>query len=88
MDAPPPPPSTAPLALLPSGEAVRAGEVRRILIEPATVPPRLDGQRFKVVLELAAGERRPVATGLLRPDALDLARRCARALNEALRPQP
>ncbi|MCS6877708.1 MAG: hypothetical protein N2038_07625 [Geminicoccaceae bacterium] len=74
------------LASLPNGEAVRAEEVRRILIEPAPAPPRLEGQRFSVVVEFAAGERRVIATGLARPEALDLARRCARALQEAEKP--
>lgn len=86
MEPRPPPP--CPLAILPSGEAFRPEEVRRVLIEPALVPPRLDGQRFRVVLELADGGRRPVAGGLVRADAQDLARRCARALNEAARVQP
>lgn len=72
-------------ASLPNGEAVRAGEVRRVRIEPAVAPPRLDGQRFKVVLELVDGERLTVATGLTRADAHDVARRCTRALDEATR---
>lgn len=86
MEPRPPPPY--PLAILPSGEAFRPEEVRCVLIEPTLVPPRLEGQRFRVVLELADGGRRPVATGLARADAQDLARRCARALNEAARAQP
>jgi hypothetical protein len=85
---PTPSPPLRPLALLPSGEAIRPEEVRRILIEPAAAPPRLDGQRFRVVLELVDGGRRAVAGGLARADAQDLARRCARALNEAARAQP
>lgn len=71
------------LAVLPNGEAVRPRDVRRVTIEPAVAPLRLEGQRFRVVLELVDGERRALATGLTRPDAQDLARRCARALNEA-----
>lgn len=77
-----------PLAVLPSGEALRPEEVRRIAIEPAAAPPRLEGQRFRVVLELVEGERRVVASGLGRADAQDLVRRCARALAEAARGQP
>ncbi len=77
------PAPAAPLVLLPSGEAVRASEVRRILIAPAVAPPRLEGQRFRVILETVDGERRPLATGLSREDAQDLVRRCVRALPEA-----
>lgn len=72
-------------ASLPNGEAVRPGEVRRVRIEPAVAPPRVEGQRFKVVLELVDGERLTVATGLTRADAQDVARRCTRALSEAAR---
>lgn len=71
------------LVSLPNGEAVRGEEVRRILIEPTVAPPRLEGQRFAVVLEFADGEKRVLATGLTRMDALDFARRCARALHES-----
>lgn len=71
---------SSPLCVLPSGEAVRVEEVRRILIEPAAAPPRLEGQRFAVLLEFADGERRRLASGLTRADASDLARRCARSL--------
>lgn len=69
-----------PLVVLPNGEAVRAHEVRRVVIAPAAAPARLEGQRFRVVLELLDGTRLAVATGLARPDAQDLARRCARAV--------
>lgn len=77
-----------PLAILPTGEAVRPRDVRMVTIEPAVTPPRLEGQRFRIVLELSSGERRPLATGLTRADAQDLARRCAQALNEVGRGQP
>ncbi|MCS6779757.1 MAG: hypothetical protein NZ555_08655 [Geminicoccaceae bacterium] len=80
MSTQPRPPS--PLCVLPNGEAVRAEEVQRILIEPSAAPPRLEGQRFAVVLAFADGARRRIATGLTRADATDLARRCARALGE------
>lgn len=79
------PSSATGFASLPNGEAVRPGEVRRVRIEPAVAPPRLEGQRFKVVLELVDGERLAVATGLTRADAQDVARRCTRALDEAAR---
>lgn len=84
---PTPAPPRCPFAILPSGEAFRPEEVRRVSIEPALAPPWLEGQRFRVVLELVDGGRRPVATGLARADAQDLARRCARALDEAARAQ-
>jgi hypothetical protein len=73
------------LALLPNGEAVRPDEVRRVLIEPAAALLQEEGERFEVRLLFADGERRVVATGLTRPDAADLARRCARAVNDALK---
>ena len=73
------------LALLPNGEAVRPDEVRRVLIEPAAALLQEEGERFEVCLLFADGERRVVTTGLTRPDAADLARRCARALNDALK---
>ena len=75
----------AALALLPNGEAVRPDEVRRVLIEPAAALLQEQGERFAVVLVFADGERRAVATGLARADAADLSRRCARALNDALK---
>lgn len=77
-------PTVRPLAILPNGEAVRPGEVRQIVIEQAAAPAALEGQRFKVVVVLDAGERRVVATGIARDDATELGRRCAKAVNEAL----
>ena len=74
------------LVVLPHGEAVRPEEVRRLLIEPAVVPPRLDGQRFRVVLELVDGEKRALATGLTQEEAADFVRRCARELASAASP--
>jgi len=76
---------TFPLALLPNGEAVRPDEVRRVLVEPAPALLQEQGERFAVWLLFVDGERRPVATGLARPDAVELGRRCARAVNEALK---
>jgi hypothetical protein len=71
--------------VLPNGEAVRPDEVRRVLIEPAAALLQEEGERFAVVVVLADGERRSVGTGLTRSDAADLARRCARAVNDALK---
>jgi hypothetical protein len=76
---------TFPLALLPNGEAVRPDEVRRVLVEPAPALLQEQGERFAVWLLFGDGERRAVATGLTRADATDLGRRCARAVNEALK---
>ncbi len=76
---------TFPLALLPNGEAVRPDEVRRVLVEPAPALLQEQGDRFAVWLLFVDGERRAVATGLARPDAVELGRRCARAVNEALK---
>ncbi len=74
-----------PLAVLPNGEAVRPDEVRRVLIEPAAGLLQEEGERFQVRLLLADGEGRVMGSGLTRPDAADLARRCARAVNDALK---
>jgi hypothetical protein len=79
------PAQAPPLVLLPNGEAVRPDEVRRVLVEPAAALVQEEGERFEVCLLFADGERRVVTTGLTRPDATDLARRCARAVNEALK---
>ena len=74
-----------PLAVLPNGEAVRPDEVRRVLIEPAPALLQEEGERFDVRLLLTDGECRTLGSGLTRPDAADLARRCARAVNDALK---
>jgi len=74
-----------PLALLPNGEAVRPDEVRRVLIEPAAALLQEEGERFAVLVVLADGERRAVGAGLTRADAAELGRRCARAVNDALK---
>lgn len=76
---------TYPLAILPSGDAVRPDEVRRVLVEPAPALLQQEGERFAVWLLFADGERRAVAADLARADAVDLGRRCGRALNEALK---
>lgn len=75
----------APLAILPNGEAVRPEEVSRVLIETAASLVEEAGERFAVAVHLGDGTRRVVATGLSRPDAVDMGRRCARAINEAAR---
>jgi hypothetical protein len=76
------------LAVLPNGEAVRPDEVRRVLIEPAASLLQEEGERFAVLVVLADGDRRAVGTGLTRPDAAELGRRCARAVNDALKGAP
>lgn len=76
---------TFPLALLPNGEAVRPDEVRRVLVEPAPALLQDQGERFAVWLVFGDGERRMVATGLPRAEAVDLGRRCGRAVNDALK---
>lgn len=75
----------APLAILPNGEAVRPDEVSRVLIEAVPSLVEEAGERFGVAVHLTDGSRRLVATGLSRADAADLGRRCARAINEAVR---
>ncbi|MFO1039525.1 MAG: hypothetical protein U1E45_21990 [Geminicoccaceae bacterium] len=76
------------LALLPNGEAMRPDEVRRVLIEPAAAFADEAGERFAVIVDLLDGTQRVIGTGLPRPDAVDLARRCARAVNEAAKVAP
>ena len=79
------PPLAPMLAVLPNGEAVLPAEVRRVLIEPAPALLQEEGERFAVWVLFADGERRPVGTGLTRHDAADLSRRCAKAVNDALK---
>jgi hypothetical protein len=76
---------TFPLALLPNGEAVRPDDVRRVLVEPAPALLQEQGERFAVWILFGDGERRAVATGLARAEAVDLGRRCGRAVNDALK---
>lgn len=73
-----------PLAILPNGEAVRPDEVRRVLIEEAAALVEDAGERFRVVVLLSDGTQLLIASGLSRADAVDLSRRCARAVNEGL----
>lgn len=73
------------LAVLPNGEAIRPHLVRAIRIDPAPALVEEVGERFCVVVELIDGERRIVATDLSRPDATDIGRRCARAINDGSR---
>lgn len=80
-----PAPRAAPLAILPNGEAVRPEEVSRVLIEAAASLVEEAGERFAVAVHLNDGTRRVVAANLSRPDAVDMGRRCARAINEAAR---
>lgn len=75
----------APLAILPNGEAVRPEEVSRVLIEAAASLVEEAGERFSVAVHLHDGTCRVVAANLSRPDAVDMGRRCARAINEAAR---
>ena len=79
-----PPPTRAPLAVLPNGEAIRADRVTAVrVIEEA----RLVGgerQRFLVQLELADGQPWTIANDLTKRDAAAIARQAARAVNEAL----
>jgi hypothetical protein len=75
-----------PLVLLPNGEAARPEEVRRVLIEPAPALLQEEGERFAVHVLLTDGERRVLGTCLTRSDAVDLSRRCVRAVNDALKP--
>ena len=74
----------APLAILPNGEAVRPEEVRGVLIEAAASLVEEAGERFSVAVP-RDGTCRVVAANLSRPDAVDMSRRCARAINEAAR---
>jgi hypothetical protein len=73
------------LALLPTGEAVRPGDVKRIRIEPALPLLEQEIERYRVVVELT-DEAQPwiVKDGLSLEEATSLSRRCCQAVNESL----
>ena len=73
------------LAILPNGEAVRPAEVVAVRLEPCAHWEEDEVERFNVVLALEDGAARVIGAALVRADAADLGRRCARAINDALR---
>ncbi|HEX2527553.1 MAG TPA: hypothetical protein VHL31_14815 [Geminicoccus sp.] len=73
------------LAVLPSGEAVRASMVRAVLLEELAGLLGEEDVRFRVVVEMEDGSRRVVGTELARTDAMDLARRTGRLINDVIR---
>ena len=75
------------LALLPTGEAVRAADVKRIRIEPD--PPLLEQEleRYAVVIVLADEDPWVVRNGLSLDEATSLSRRCCQAINDSLKPE-
>jgi hypothetical protein len=72
------------LALLPTGEAVRPEEVRRIRVEPERMLLEQEVKRYAVVIELADQPPWTVKRGLPLEDAVSLSRRCGQAVNEGL----
>lgn len=76
------------LALLPTGEAVRPADVKRIRIEPA--PPLLEQEleHYRVVIELTDEAPWIVKEGLSLDEATSLSRRCCQAVNESLTESP
>jgi hypothetical protein len=75
------------LALLPTGEAVRPEEVRRIRIEPEPMVLEQEVRRYAVVIELADQPPWTLRSGLAFDDAVSLSRRCGQAVNEGLAPK-
>ena len=72
------------LALLPTGEAVRPEEVRRIRIEPERMMLEQEARCYAVVIELADQPPWTLKRGLALDDAVSLSRRCGQAVNEGL----
>jgi hypothetical protein len=82
-----PEPTVMRLALLPTGEAVRPADVKRIRIEPE--PPLLEQEleRYAVVIVLADEGPWVVRDGLSLDEATSLSRRCCQAINDSLKPE-
>ena len=72
------------LALLPTGEAVRPTDVRRILIETALPLLEQELERYRVVIELVDEAPWIIRDGLSLDEATSLSRRCCQAINESL----
>jgi hypothetical protein len=72
------------LALLPTGEAVRPADVKRIRIEPALPLLEQEIARYRVVVELTEEAPWVVGDGLSLEEATSLGRRCGQAINESL----
>ena len=72
------------LALLPTGEAVRPTDVRRILIETALPLLEQELERYRVVVELVDEAPWIIRDGLSLDEATSLSRRCCQAINESL----
>jgi hypothetical protein len=70
------------LALLPTGEAVRPEEVRRIRVEPERMLLEQEVRRYAVVIELADQPDWTLKGGLALEEAISLSRRCGQAVNE------
>jgi hypothetical protein len=75
------------LALLPTGEAVRPVDVKRIRIEPEAPLLEEELERYSVVIELVDGGPWMVRAGLSLDEATSLSRRCCQAINESLVPE-
>jgi hypothetical protein len=71
------------LALLPTGDAVRPEEVRRIRVEPERMLLEQEIRRYAVVIELADQPPWTLKGGLALEDAVSLSRRCGQAVNES-----
>ena len=75
------------LALLPTGEAVRPADVKRIRIEPETPLLEQELERYTVIIELIDAAPWTIRAGLSLEDATSLSRRCCQAINESLAPE-
>jgi hypothetical protein len=74
------------LALLPTGDAVRPEEVRRIRIEPERMLLEQESRRYAVVIEFADQTTWTLKGGLALEEATSLSRRSGQAVNESLAP--
>jgi hypothetical protein len=74
------------LALLPTGEAVRPVDVKRIRIEPEGLLLEQELERYAVVIELIDAAPWTLRAGLSLDDATSLSRRCCQAINDSFAP--
>lgn len=72
------------LALLPTGEAIRPQDVRRVRIQPQPVLLEQEALRYAVVLELVDEAPWTLKEGLALEEAISFSRRCSQAINEGL----
>jgi hypothetical protein len=72
------------LALLPTGEALRPEDVKRVRIQPQPMSLEQEVRCYAVVIELTDGAPWALKEGLSLEEATSLSRRCSQAIKESL----